>query len=141
MQIIFLFLSIAQAASTATPPPPTRSQCRDGIINHKADDSVSYTAGSTASGKKVAPADLPTNRDFEYGKTVVIPTDIPLKDYAQGYTATPNDAVNATVKDSKIYTGVISMEDGKIRLNGQSTDNPKEEKLRTECKKLYPNLH
>ncbi len=141
MQIIFLFLSIAQAASTAVKDHPTRSQCRDGIVSHKADDSVSYIAGSTASGKKVAPADLPTNRDFGYGKTTVIPTDIPLKDYAQGYAATPNNAVNATVKDSKIYTGVISMEDNKIRLNGQSTDNPKEEKLRTECRELYPDFN
>ncbi len=139
MQLLFILLSLSFAASIRE-TQPTLSECRQGIVNHKADESVTYQAGSTASGSKVKPADLPSNRDFGLGKDAVIPLDIPLKDYAQGYTATPNDAVNATVKDSKIYTGIVDMQDGKIRINGQSTDNPDEEKLREKCKQIYPDL-
>ena len=139
MQLLFILLSLSFAASIRE-TQPTLSECRQGIVNHKADKSVTYQAGSTASGDKVKPADLSRNRDFGLGKDAVIPLDIPLKDYAQGYTATPNSAVNATVQDSKIYTGIVDMHDGKIRINGQSTDNPDEEELREQCAKLYPDL-
>jgi hypothetical protein len=139
MQFAFIFLSLVFAAGIRE-PQPTREDCRQGIVTHQPDKSVTYQAGSTASGKKVEPADLFNNRDFGLGKNAVIPLDIPLQDYAQSYTATPNGAVNATVNDSKIYTGIVDMKGGKIRINGESVYNVNEEKLREECKKLYPDL-
>jgi hypothetical protein len=139
MQLLFILLSFS-CADTIHTTQLTIDECRQRIITHKTDESVNYKAGSTASGDKVAPADLLSNRDFGLGKDVVIPLDIPLKDYAQGYTTTPNDAVNATVKDSKIYTGVVDMTDGQVRINGESTEDDQEKSLRDQCKKLYPNL-
>ncbi len=139
MQFIVALMMMCHAAGIRE-DHPTLTECRQGIVNHQADDSVPYKAGTTASGKKTKPADLPENRDFGLGKHVIIPLDTPLKNYAAGYTATPNTAVNETVNDSKIYTGVIDMQDGKIRINGESVSNPSEDERRAQCKKLYPEL-
>ena len=139
MQFAFIFLSLVFAVGIRD-TQPTREDCRQGIVTHQPDKSVTYQAGSTASGKKVESANLSNNRNFGLGKNVVIPLDVPLKDYAQNYTTTPNDAVNKTVDDSKIYTGIVDMKDGKIRINGESVDNVNEEDLREQCKKLYPGL-
>ncbi|AIK95754.1 hypothetical protein [Candidatus Odyssella acanthamoebae] len=138
----FLIFLISVAEAKKTDKLLSRQDCQRLIVTNKSHDSIEYKAGVDSSGNPVVQPNLPGSKTYNLGEKVTIPLELPLKSFAPNYPTDGNPYVDATIDKSKIYTGIVDIDkDGTIKINGEKVEDEEQEKIRSECKKKFPDLN
>lgn len=140
--LIFLVSMVETVEAKNSKQLLTKNGCLQLIINHKADESVTYKSGVDVTGKPLVPADLQGNKTYGLGDQVTTPLKVPLQKFAPKFPTTGNTYVQSTVKDSDIHTGFIQVDkDGTVKINGEKVEDEEQERIRDFCTKTYPDLN
>jgi hypothetical protein len=127
MILVLAAIALPAHAETAT-VTVTKNDCRH-VVAHTPDASVSYTPGSTADGRSVAPADLSGGYKVKPPETFSMDINIDLQERF-GLPANKGQYMG------ELKAGKVEIEDGKAYYNGQELAAGAQNAVAEACAKL-----
>ncbi len=133
---LFVLGALFSRAAPAETVIVTRADCAR-IVAHVPAPDVAYRPGVDAEGNPVAPADLPEQPRLDIDpEAIAVEIDLPVR----AFTGTPGDSGAFTGAggaidrfDATARIGVVTIENGIVRFDGQPLSAPDLERIAAAC--------
>ena len=125
MLLTVALISGAAAAHAETSLPPAACQL---LTKHQPAPDVAFQPGIASNGVAVAPADLPSNDQFQLPQTIKIPLTVDIKQRLGLPANTP------LMDGGQLGVMELNLADGSLTFNGQPLSGQQQKDLATLCK-------
>lgn len=126
---VIVILMASSVAYAAVPPSVDPILCR-ALTKHTPSADVTYQPGVDVRGKKVAPADLPSNANIKIEQPITVPLTADLFGFLGFKTDSfPFNNMNRT----DINLGVLTVDGDHVSYNGQPLTDEQQDNLAALC--------